>query len=1006
MKKQLLIFICTFPFLIFAQQTSIYTPKTAPQTIQNQPLDKQSADFQWLQDKKYDEWFIGTTRIVKPQQHPQAMPNGSFGQSLLRTQAQQQDPRKLPISPNGKLLTPEGYEVDFQVPRSGYQHGRCLTPTAVVDVRGSSRANCPVVVPCDSSVNRDAAIPDPSDPIKNFKLRWTVVGSTAGVFPVNQAGIDSLMTELNNHYSSWRIQFCTEGARFVTNAVLADIEPFSEDFNLKTTLGDSSTQMINVYVVENIQLAGTPANQIIAGYAKFPYDVGGGTSIEGGIVLSAAGIVPGIFALTHEMGHVFGLEHTFRGVSEVNSCTACYEAVTAADGSSANGDTEGDWCSDTNPHPVKTGQCFDPIDPNNTCDAFPWDNTPRNNFMSYSGCSSQFTSQQAGRMHCMIDSYLSSWVTFGNSFCNSLPPIADFSGSPTRYVAPASVTFTDQSISAFPIATWTWNFDVTNVGLGNVSPATFSGQTPPTVTYPDPGLYTVSLTVSNANGSDSETKTAYIEVLAGANDCDTLDAQWLLPTNTPSLFTWNTAPATGFITGVPNFYNWSKTGIYSQNTNWYEQFTAPTPGASSIGAVRLGIGGFIDADSSMDIDVLVYNDDGFGAPDINGGPVGGLSNLNVALLNLPSTFLVEIWLVFDTLVTPTTTEFHVSFEIDGFNSTDRLVIQSTNLGEGEADGSNHTGPTIYNYFDDDGIDFDLSIVPMLGEWPTQFVATGFGQNASCDSTFVLLTDTMLFNQTLVNATFQLDDGRSIVATNPADLDTIFVLFTEPGPIGGFVSTVNTCGRTDTFTFNISYIFNETPDPDFSIAQSNPICIGNPGVDFTATPVPGPTISTYSWDFGDGNTSAALGTNTVNHIYTTAGTYYITLTVTDTAGCVGTEQKLNFIEAVDCAVSAPAAAFNYLPLSACALQTVNFSDASVLSPDPVTSWLWSFGDGNFSTLQNPAHVFTNPGTYNVTLTASNSGGATSSPLQVPISNRPSSNNIVLDARKLHEAVRTP
>lgn len=1004
MKKQLLLLLWALPMVIFSQTPQLATPQTAPHRIKAMPTIQDVQNMTWIQEGKYEERRIGTTRVIIPNQQPQPINTGTFGQDLMRAKSQQQDSSKLPLSPNGKLLSPEGYEVDFIVPRSNLQHGGCLTPVPMILNQGNSRANCPVVSPCDSAVNRDAAIPTPGDPIKSFKLRWIVVGSTAGNYPVTQTGIDTLVSELNAHYSPWLVQFCNEGATFVTHPTLADIDPFTEDFNLKTTLGDSSLQVINIYVVESIQLAGTPANQIIAGYAKFPYDITGGTNIEGGIVLSAAGVSPSIFALTHEMGHVFGLEHTFRGVSEVSSCTACYESVTAADGSGSNGDTEGDWCSDTNPHPVKTGQCFDPIDPNNACDLFPWNNTPKDNFMSYSGCTGTFTSQQAGRMHCMIDSYLGSWLAFGNSFCNSLPPVAAFNGSPLRYVAPANITFADQSISGFPITTWTWNFDVNNTGGGTVIPATFSGQTPPLVNYSTPGLYTVSLTAANANGSDIETKTTYIEILAPSTDCDTLDSQWLLPTNTPSFFTWSNAPASGYVTGVPNFYNWSQTGIYSQNTNWYEKFTAPTPGSSQIGAVRLGIGGAVDADSSMDIDVLVYNDDGLGAPDINGGPVGGITNVNVRALNLPGSFLVEIWLVFDTLVTPTTTNFHIGFEIDGFNNiSDRLILQSSSVGQGENDASNHSGPTFYNYLTDDAIDFDLHIVPMMGEWATRFIPTGFGQSQVCDTTFILLTDTMFFNQTLVNASFVLDDGRSIVVDSAADLDTLFVLFTEPGPATGYVSTVNECGRVDTFDFTIAYIFNATPDPDFTIAQTNPVCISIPGVDFTGTPVPSPTIATYQWDFGDGTGAGPLATNTVNHVYNSPGTYYVSLTVTDTAGCVKTEQKLNFIEAVDCSVVAPAAGFSFLPLSACALQIVSFTDTSIAISNPATTWLWSFGDGDFSTSQNPSHAFTSTGIFTVTLTVGNTGGSTSTNTSITIANCPFAPEIQLRAQTLADDV---
>ena len=51
--------------------------------------------------------------------------------------------------------------------------------------------------------------------------------------------------------------------------------------------------------------------------------------------------------------------------------------------------------------------------------------------------------------------------------------------------------------------------------------------------------------------------------------------------------------------------------------------------------------------------------------------------------------------------------------------------------------------------------------------------------------------------------------------------------------------------------------------------------------------------------------------------------------------------------------------------------VTFTDTTTNSP---TRWTWSFGDGNTSTQQNPSHIYTEAGTYDVSLTAANAGGS--------------------------------
>ena len=67
----------------------------------------------------------------------------------------------------------------------------------------------------------------------------------------------------------------------------------------------------------------------------------------------------------------------------------------------------------------------------------------------------------------------------------------------------------------------------------------------------------------------------------------------------------------------------------------------------------------------------------------------------------------------------------------------------------------------------------------------------------------------------------------------------------------------------------------------------------------------------------------------------------------------------------------AANFSGTPTSGTAPLAVSFTDTSSNSP---SAWSWTFGDGGTSTAQNPSHTYTTPGSYAVTLTASNAGGS--------------------------------
>jgi len=64
---------------------------------------------------------------------------------------------------------------------------------------------------------------------------------------------------------------------------------------------------------------------------------------------------------------------------------------------------------------------------------------------------------------------------------------------------------------------------------------------------------------------------------------------------------------------------------------------------------------------------------------------------------------------------------------------------------------------------------------------------------------------------------------------------------------------------------------------------------------------------------------------------------------------------------------PVASFTAVPDEGCAPLDVQFTDTSTGNP---TEWLWDFGDGGTSTEQNPLYTYVDPGTFVVTLTATN------------------------------------
>ncbi len=125
--------------------------------------------------------------------------------------------------------------------------------------------------------------------------------------------------------------------------------------------------------------------------------------------------------------------------------------------------------------------------------------------------------------------------------------------------------------------------------------------------------------------------------------------------------------------------------------------------------------------------------------------------------------------------------------------------------------------------------------------------------------------------------------------------------------------------------------------------------------------------TYYWDFGDYNSEYNTSNDTsTSHSYENAGIYSIALTVTtNNAGCVSSEEFDELIEVYP----VPEADFYAFPIVTDVYHAdIEFFDQSSIMTNfsEINSWTWKFDDNTLSDEQNPEHLFTDAGEYNVTL----------------------------------------
>ena len=313
-----------------------------------------------------------------------------------------------------------------------------------------------------------------------------------------------------------------------------------------------------------------------------------------------------------------------------------------------------------------------------------------------------------------------------------------------------------------------------------------------------------------------------------------------------------------------------------------------------------------------------------------------------------------------------------------FTGTSGAMIQAWNWDFGDGTTSNLKDPShIYTVSGAYTVNLDVtdvngcqnSATPYtqdIGDLPTADFS--WDPDPACLNAPIQFTDLSAPN--IASWDWNFGDGSTSVMQNP----------THAYATTGSFNVILTVTSTDGCTSSITQVITVDPLPVPDFTTDAPVCSGD-SVHFTnLSSSPNGYIAQWIWDFGDGNTVTIDYPNNPNvaHLYASTGTYAVLLTVTDSDNCQNTTSKLIDV------VANPIADFIFDEI--CYGDPVIFTDLSSQNGGPnLFSWDWDFGDppsgtNNTSTLQNPSHIFSDPGTYTVTLIIANTVGCTDTTTQ--------------------------
>lgn len=512
------------------------------------------------------------------------------------------------------------------------------------------------------------------------------------------------------------------------------------------------------------------------------------------------------------------------------------------------------------------------------------------------------------------------------------PPVADFSANFTAVSAGGSVVFTD--LSTYNPTSWNWTFT-------GGTPATFNGQNPPTITYNAPGTYSVSLTVTNANGTDTETKINYIVVNAAAV-CERIN----LPTPagwTPSnYYTGATVGADGWINGM-NVY------LDKQKAMYFDASASPN---TILNNVYVAFGLAYSALPNKLVPVNIY-DGTSGTP----GALLGTTNLTMGQImsDVDAGFYTEASFVNNPVTLPASKKFFVSVGLNNLQWTssikDTLNIVSNSNGQSVPSPTweQQSNNTWYQYGTAGSWNLGVSLLihPFLTNTPSQAVITPSalticsGNSITFDAAGSTYQDTLLW---------YFPGGTPTVLPSAP---TASVAYANPGTYNAILYTIGGgCSLFDSAFVSITV----NPTPTISVSGNNTICNG------ASTSLTASGASSLSWTPPTGLSATTGNTVTANPTVTT------TYAVTGTLGACSNSTTITInvddpsvasIEFVDSTVACPT--------------SVSFDGSNSIHADSF-SWAFTGGIPATSNSSSPTVTFDTDGLKDIYLITENSCGS--------------------------------